>query len=54
MVKHVAFEAVGANAAQAGVGGALLSVVTGGIAESMDSNQPNPHNMMMNLIKVKE
>ena len=51
MIKHVAFESVGAGAGQAGVGGALLSVVTGGIAESMDSNQPNPHKMMMNLIK---
>jgi hypothetical protein len=51
MVKHVAFEAVGANAAQAGVGGAALSIVTGGLAEGVDSTQPNPHNMMMNLIK---
>jgi phosphopantetheine adenylyltransferase len=51
MIKHIAFESVGAGAGQAGVGGALLSVVTGGIAESMDSNEPNPQNMMMNLIK---
>jgi hypothetical protein len=51
MIKHIAFESVGAGAGQAGVGGAVLSVVTGGIAESMDSNEPNPQNMMMNLIK---
>jgi len=51
MIKHVAFESVGAGASKAGVGGALLSIVTGGIAESMDSVQPNPQTMMMNLMK---
>jgi len=53
MIKHVAFESVGAGAMQAGGGGAIMSVVTGGILEAMDdkSNQPNPHDMMMNLIK---
>ena len=53
MVKHVAFESVGAGALQAGGGGAVLSVVTGGILEAIDdkSNQPNPQDMMMNLIK---
>jgi len=53
MVKHVAFESVGAGALQAGGGGAVLSVVTGGILEAIDdkSNQPNPQDMMMKLIK---
>jgi phosphopantetheine adenylyltransferase len=53
MVKHVAFESVGAGAMQAGGGGAIMSVVTGGILEAIDdkSNEPNPHDMMMNLIK---
>jgi len=53
MIKHVAFESVGAGALQAGGGGAIMSVVTGGILEAIDdkSNEPNPHDMMMNLIK---
>jgi hypothetical protein len=53
MAKHVAIEATGLGAMGTTTAGTVLSVATGGILEGIgnDSNQPNPQDMMMNLIK---
>ena len=53
MAKHVAIEATGLGALQTTGVGTALSVATLGILEGVDDkpNQPNPQDMMMNLIK---